>query len=109
MARHPGLDTQPRVGLGRSFWLTAFHASGVFFMKRPPTGASPCLLGVKVGLLCLHPLYQFFDPIKRSLIGDPGRQALVMLDLAVEFDTLVTHKKPRSNRETEQPRWSPVG
>jgi hypothetical protein len=32
-----------------------------------------------------------------------------MLDLAVEFDTLVTHKKPRSNRETEQPRWSPVG
>jgi hypothetical protein len=58
---------------------------------------------MKRGFLCLHPRYQFFDPIKGGLIGDPGRQALVMLDLAVEFDALVTHRKPRSNRETEQP------
>jgi hypothetical protein len=52
---------------------------------------------MKGGLLRLHPLYQFFDPIKSRLIGDPGRQALVMLNLAVEFDTLVTHRD-RSNR-----------
>jgi hypothetical protein len=50
-----------------------------------------CLLGVKSVLLCVHLLYQFFDPIKCRLIGDPGRQAAVMLDLAVEFDTLVAH------------------
>jgi hypothetical protein len=30
-------------------------------------------------------------PIKCGLIGDPGRQVLVMLDLAVEFGALVTH------------------
>jgi hypothetical protein len=28
------------------------------------------LLGVKNGLLGLHALYQFLDPIKDSLIGD---------------------------------------
>jgi hypothetical protein len=60
------------------------------------------LFGVKGGLSRLHPLYQLFDPIKRTLIGDPGGQGLVMLDLAVEFDTLVTHRN-RSNRETERP------
>jgi hypothetical protein len=50
-----------------------------------------CLLRVKCCLLGLHPLYQFLDPIKRSLIGNSGRHVLVMLDLAVEFDALVTH------------------
>jgi hypothetical protein len=49
------------------------------------------LLGVKGGLLGLQIGDQFFDPIKRLLIGDPGRQVLVVLDLDVEFDTLVTH------------------
>jgi hypothetical protein len=57
------------------------------------------VLGVKRGFLCLHPRYQFFDPIKGVPIGDPGRHAFVMLDLAAEFDALVTHR----NRETEQP------
>jgi hypothetical protein len=46
---------------------------------------------VKRRLLGLRPLDQFLDPIEHSLIGDSGRHALVMLDLAVEFDTLVTH------------------
>jgi hypothetical protein len=46
---------------------------------------------VKGGLLGLQIGDQFFDPIKRLLIGDPGRQVLVVLDLDVEFDTLVTH------------------
>jgi hypothetical protein len=54
---------------------------------------------VKGGLLRLHPLYQLLDPINRSLIGDPGGQGLVMLDLAVEFGTLFTHRN-RSNRAT---------
>jgi hypothetical protein len=49
------------------------------------------LLRVKRCLLGLHPLYQFLDPIKRSLIGNSGRHVLVMLDLAVEFDALLTH------------------
>jgi hypothetical protein len=60
--------------------------------KRPPTEAALlCLLRVKCCLLGLHPLYQLLDPIKRSLIGNSGRHVLVMLDLAVEFDALVTH------------------
>jgi hypothetical protein len=63
--------------------------------KRPPTEAALLfLLGMKRGFLCLNPRYQLFDPIKGGLIGDPVRQALVMLDLAVEFDALVTHSNP---------------
>jgi hypothetical protein len=52
------------------------------------------LLGVKHSLLSFHPLYQFLDPIKRRLIGDPGRHSLVIPDLAVEFDALLTHLAP---------------
>jgi len=60
--------------------------------KRPPTeGGLPRLLRVKCGLLSLHPLYQFLDPIKRSLIGDSGRQASIILDFLVKFDALLTH------------------
>jgi hypothetical protein len=50
------------------------------------------LLGVKHSLLSFHLLYQFLDPIKCKLIGDLGRQALVMLDLAINFDALITHR-----------------
>ena len=57
---------------------------------------------MKGGFLRLHARYQSLDPIKGALIGDPGRQALVMLDLAVEFDALVTHRNP-ARIETEQP------
>jgi len=49
------------------------------------------LLGVKGGLLGLQIGDQFFDPIKRLLIGDPGRQLLIVLDLDVEFDAPATH------------------
>jgi hypothetical protein len=60
--------------------------------KRPPTEAALLLFfGVKRSLLRLHLLYQFLDPIEHSLIGDSGRDAMVMLDLAVEFGALVTH------------------
>jgi hypothetical protein len=41
--------------------------------------------------LRLHPLYQLFDPIKRGLIGDPGGQVLVMLDLTVDLGAFITH------------------
>jgi hypothetical protein len=50
----------------------------------------PRLLRVKRRLLGLHPRYQFLNPIKHIQIGDSGRHALVMLDLTVEFDALVT-------------------
>jgi len=50
-----------------------------------------CLFWMKRRLLGLHSLDQFLDPIKHSLISDSGRHALVMLNLAVEFDALVTH------------------
>jgi hypothetical protein len=53
--------------------------------------ALPLLLGTKRSLFSVHPFYQFPDPIKPSLIRDPGRQALIMLDHAVEFDALLTH------------------
>ena len=49
------------------------------------------LLGVKRGLLSLHFLYQFFDPIERKLVGYRRGYALVVLDLSVEFQTFVTH------------------
>jgi len=47
---------------------------------------------VKHSLLSFHPLDQFLDPIKHSLIGYSGRHALVMLDLAINFDALITHR-----------------
>jgi hypothetical protein len=50
------------------------------------------LVGVKHSLLSFHPLDQFLDPIKHSLIGYSGRHALVMLDLAINFDALITHR-----------------
>jgi hypothetical protein len=49
------------------------------------------LVGMKRGPFSFHPFDQFPDTIKHSLIHDPERHALVMLDLAVEFDALVTH------------------
>lgn len=49
------------------------------------------LLGVKRGLLGLRLLHQFFDPINCKLVGNRGGYARVVLNLAVEFDTLVTH------------------
>jgi hypothetical protein len=49
------------------------------------------LLQMKHNLPSLHPLYQFLDPIKRSLIGDPGCHVLVMLDLLVDLNALLTH------------------
>jgi hypothetical protein len=62
---------------------------------------------MKRGFLCLHARYQFFDPIKGALIGDPGRKALLMLDLAVEFDALVTHRNPARIVKRSNPHWSP--
>jgi hypothetical protein len=52
------------------------------------------LVGMKRGPFSFHPFDQFPDTIKHSLIRDPERHALVMLDLAVEFDALVTHCLP---------------
>jgi hypothetical protein len=49
------------------------------------------LIRVKCNLLDLRPLYQFSDPIKQNLIGESGRQTMVMLDLLVEFNAPVTH------------------
>ena len=49
------------------------------------------LLRVKRGLLCLHPLYQFFDPIKCELVGHDRRQAFITPNLLVEFDALLAH------------------
>ena len=53
------------------------------------------LFGVKRSLLGFHLLYQFLDPIEGKLIGDTIGQALVVLDLAVDLNTLVTHRSFR--------------
>jgi hypothetical protein len=45
-------------------------------------------------LVNLRPLYQFLDPIEQTLVSESGRQALVMRDLAVEFDAPFTHCIP---------------
>jgi hypothetical protein len=42
-------------------------------------------------LLSLHPFYQFLNSNKEPLIRDARRHETVMLDFAVEFDTLGTH------------------
>jgi hypothetical protein len=52
----------------------------------------PLLLRVERRLLGIRLLCQFLDPIKQSLIGESGRQTLVMSDLFVELDTLLTHR-----------------
>jgi hypothetical protein len=39
----------------------------------------------------LHLLNQFLDPIKHSLVGDFGCQALIMVNLAVQLDALFAH------------------
>jgi hypothetical protein len=49
---------------------------------------------MKHRLLSLDPLYQSLDRVKRRLIGGSGNHALVVLDLAVEFDAPVTHCIP---------------
>jgi hypothetical protein len=46
---------------------------------------------MKLQLLSLHPLDQSLDSIDRWLICEPGRQETIVLDLAVEFDALLTH------------------
>jgi hypothetical protein len=60
--------------------------------RGPPTEAAlMILLRVKRGLLGLHPLYQFLDPIKDWLIRDAGRHDPVMFDLLIELGALFTH------------------
>jgi hypothetical protein len=49
------------------------------------------LLGVKLIFLGFYMVYKNLDPIKCQPIIDPGRQAFVMCDRGVEFNTLVTH------------------
>jgi hypothetical protein len=46
---------------------------------------------VKRCLLGLHPIYQFLDPVEHSWIGDSGSHTLVMVDLAIDLDALLTH------------------
>ena len=66
---------------------------GSDLIKRPPQLAALLLLfGVKRSLLGFHLLYQFLDPIEGKLIGDTIGQALVVLDLAVDLNTFVTHR-----------------
>jgi hypothetical protein len=74
------------------------------------------LLGVKRGLLGFHLLYQFCDPINRKLIANRSGNALVVLDLAVEFGALVTHglfrllkeDQPKESRFVQSARWAAV-
>jgi hypothetical protein len=49
---------------------------------------------VKRGLLDLHLLNQFLDPLKQSRIGYAGRQETVMLNFTVDFNALLTHGFP---------------
>jgi hypothetical protein len=46
---------------------------------------------VKRDLPSLHPFNQLFDSIKGGLICEPGRQEMVMLDLLIDLNTLLTH------------------
>jgi hypothetical protein len=62
--------------------------------KRASTGGLLRLLRMKSDLLSLHLLYQFLDPIKQRLVSDSGRHALIILDLLVDLNALLTHGPP---------------
>jgi hypothetical protein len=49
---------------------------------------------MELGLLGIRPLDQNLDPSEHSLVGDLRRDVAVMFDIAIEFDTLVTHCIP---------------
>jgi hypothetical protein len=61
----------------------------------PPTEMALLPLRVKRGLLGLHLLHQFFDPINRKLVVNRNGYAFVVLDLVVKFYALVTHFRCR--------------
>ena len=84
MADKSIIQNRPLLKLGR--W-----GSNRPVLPRGSNQALLLLLRVKRGLLYLYLLYQFLDPINCTLIVDPGRQALVSLDLLVEFDAFFTH------------------
>jgi hypothetical protein len=46
---------------------------------------------MKCDLLSLHPLNQFLDPIKHWLIRNAGSHLVVMVDLLVDLNALLTH------------------
>jgi hypothetical protein len=50
------------------------------------------LIWVKRDLQILHQIYQFLDATKQSLIGHAGPYDTVMVNPAVEFEALVTHR-----------------
>jgi hypothetical protein len=95
----------------RSREVLIFDQSGLYGRRglRPDLSQADLLfpLGMKRGFSCLHSRYQMFDPIHDALIGDHGRQALIMLDLAVEFDALGTHRNPAQIVKRSNPYWSP--
>jgi hypothetical protein len=71
------------------------HGAALRELERPPTVTALLRsLRMKRCLVNLRPLYQFLDPIEQTLVSESGRQALVMRDLAVEFDAPFTHCIP---------------
>ena len=66
------------------------------------------MFGVKGSPLRLQALYEFFDPVNGELIGDAGRQALIVLDLAIDFDALLTHKSRSAAFARWAIQWTPV-
>jgi hypothetical protein len=75
-----GSDRAPRGPLSKLSW------------KRPPTDAALLLfLGMKRGLLRPHFPHWFPYPFKCEFVCHTQCQALIVLDLLVELDALVTH------------------
>jgi hypothetical protein len=64
------------------------------------------LIWVKRDLQILHQIYQFLDATKQSLIGHAGPYDTVMIDPAVEFEALVTHRAlPCHTAERRETWW----
>jgi hypothetical protein len=64
-------------------------------IKRGPVPAAHlACFRMKCGLLTLHPLYQFLDPVECLLIRHAGRYETVMLDPLVDLNALLTHGPP---------------
>jgi hypothetical protein len=91
--------SEQRAAVGRGRLVTerrgpsraTFPQDGPSSNSAPGWGRLSPSLGVKRGLLGFHLLYQLCEPINRKLIANRSGYALVVLDLAVEFDTFVTH------------------
>jgi hypothetical protein len=87
MVCEPNATTRPALKASNCRRSTVFSASMLNDLNGEASTARTNQINASEVLFNLHTLDQFFDPLKCQLIDDPKRQALVTIDLAIDFDT----------------------